>query len=131
MSVIDDRAPAAYTTTGSSFVTIPGSTLRTRMGGTGGLGITFTNTNTGSTAIVQVIASNDDPGTGNELDPSKQVCIVVDDTHVDGGGSAITLATSNVPQAVGFDHPHWPFYAVQAKDGTGHGVVKTHLVVRD
>ena len=129
MSVVHEVSPPAYTTAGSSFVTIPGSTLRGRLSNTGAFSFTFKNTDTSKTALVQIIASNDDPGTGY-LDPTKQSCVVIDETHVDGGGSSLTLAIDGTVQAYGADHPHFLFYAVQAKDGTGHGTVAVHGIVR-
>ena len=130
MALLDLKQPAPYVTTGSSFVTIPNSTMRLRAGNTGAMSIMFTNISTAQTAIVQVIASDEDPGPGNDLDTSNQMCVVLDSTHVSGGGSSVTLAKSNVPQAYTEDHPHFLFYAVQAKDGDGHGTVKTILAAR-
>ena len=129
MAVIDDKK-ASYTTVGSAFVTIPGSTIRGRMSNTGAFSFTLNNSHATATAVVQVIASNDDPGAGVDLDPTLQTCVVVDETHPDGGGSSVTLAADNVPQAYGQDHPHFLYYAVQAKDGSGHGVIHVHGIVR-
>jgi len=118
--VVDSKKTNPYGTT-SAYVTVPGSTVNTVLGGDDSLSITLKNTAGTGTINWKVIATNDDLAPGVDINPAVHATVEVKAEATLASGAA----TGYEEDVTGYRH-----YAVQAKDSTGPATVVANLLVK-